>query len=225
MLRDYDSSVNVTDESGCNAVMMAAATGRADSVDSFVRIGVNPHATTDAGVTALMLAAQSEDGGADAMNCLMDAGVNLYDCDVDGDNVLAYVNSPLKLKALAQRGFDFSVPVNAKRMNRTPYIMYLATSNFANKADMISVLIRSGVFINAKDRYGCTTLDRLYRMRIDKRDVRIIDFLIAHGATISDNPSPVEWWGTRKSFKNDMKVQDWYFSPRIRKTFSNHFVF
>lgn len=144
------ANVNVANDEGETALMMAAAAGSVETTKILLAAGATINAKDRQGQTALMFA--SEIGGAERVKTLIDSGASVSARDDHGRTALMYAAKNLyALEALAAAGSD----VNAFDDEGQTALMIAAQ---ARTAETITALLKAGASVNAEDKHGRTAL-------------------------------------------------------------------
>jgi ankyrin repeat protein len=185
LLLERGAELNTRAASGLNALMVASRhRGNSEVVRLLLRKGARP--TNPKGVavrndaSALFLAAMG--GDLKTIKALIDAGANpneqmqvLGALRITALTFAAVGGDSAAVEYLIRRGAD----VNKLDADR---ISALGWATLTNHPETLRVLLARGARVNQVDRFGMTPL--LYAASIDFGDTRVIEQLVAAGATI-----------------------------------------
>ena len=153
------ADINVRDEYGRTALILAAELGYSERVEALVGLGADINAKGKYGYTALMKAA--EDGWlcsrAKIIRLLVSKGADLNAMSVNGETALA-IATGRGYKWLAELLISKGADVNARR-GVDGWSILMINSAYTGKKEMVELLISSGADADLKNDKGETPYD------------------------------------------------------------------
>ncbi|KAK3747914.1 hypothetical protein QZH41_000188 [Actinostola sp. cb2023] len=168
-LIDAGADINVTNNDGYTALMLAAENGKDEVVRTLIDAGADVNVTNKYGNTALVLAAIN--GKEEVARVLIVAGADVNVTDNDGDTalVLAAINGKEEVaRVLIVAGADVNVT-----NNYGDTALMLAAMN--GKDEVVRALIDGVADVNVTDNDGYTALMAAARYRKDEVPRALID--------------------------------------------------
>ena len=148
-------------------------------LQAVIDLGADVNATNKHNETALILA--SHRGNADAMNVLLDTGVDANTVDVKGDTLLhKAIHKDVKLETL-QAIIDHGADVNAT--NKDGATALILACNIGQRIP-VEVLLTAGADTTIADASGDTCLHKLFQRECDQETLQmLLDYGIPVDAT------------------------------------------
>ncbi|MDR2192671.1 MAG: ankyrin repeat domain-containing protein [Endomicrobium sp.] len=155
-LVDEGADIEEKDAEGNTVLMVASKHSNAEPIKTLIALGANVNAKNDAGQTPLMIAC-ANGYNPEKIKALIAAKADVFDKDDDGRTALmiAAKNNPepLVVRMLLDA---YSDPNDQDFDGRTP-LMYAAFNSY-RKAEILSLLIKAGAYVDLTDNGGNTAL-------------------------------------------------------------------